>query len=86
MSIRQTERITQTKYQNVVGNNIRKIRKAKGIKATEIVKALQLDGFDISTGTFSKIESGMNNPSVEFLMKLVKLLDCDFNTLFEMEE
>ena len=81
---RKIERITQTKYKNLIGCNIKKLRQEKNIKATDIIRALQLKGVNISTGTYYKIEQGLNNPSVEFLICLVEIMDTDFNTLFTL--
>lgn len=39
----------------------------------------QLHGIEISTGTYSKVELGLNNPSVDLLIALTDILDCDFN-------
>lgn len=41
---------------------------------------LQLRGVEISTGTYSKVEMGLNNPSVDLLIALTDILGCDFNS------
>ncbi|MDM8214393.1 transcriptional regulator [Enterococcus hirae] len=43
---------------NVIDNNIRLIRKEKGIGQTELVKMLQLKNVDITRETLVKIEGG----------------------------
>ena len=68
---------------NLLGENIRKLRLEKGIRNKDIVAQLQVHGVEVSTGTYSKIELGINNPSVDLLIALTKILDCDFNAFFK---
>ncbi len=75
------ERINQ-RTNNLLGRNIRKLRLQEGLRNRDIVAKLQLNGIDISTGTYSKVESGLNNPSVNLLIALTKILNCDFNAFF----
>lgn len=75
------ERVNQRKN-HLLGNNIRKLRLEKGIRNKDIVAQLQVKGVEISTGTYSKIEQGLNNPSVDLLIALTDILQCDFNALF----
>ena len=51
-----------------------------------MVAQLQLHGIEISTGTYSKVELGLNNPSVDLLIALTDILDCDFNAFFKIEK
>ena len=76
-----SERINQHKNP-LIGKNIRRLRKEQHLKATEIIAKLQLHGLEISSGAFSKIENGYNNPSVDLLISLTKILNCDFNDFF----
>ncbi|MDE6621198.1 MAG: helix-turn-helix domain-containing protein [Lachnospiraceae bacterium] len=76
------ERVNQ--YRNpLIGSNIKRLRKEKGMKATEVVAKLQLLEIPITRGTFSKVENGYNNPSVDLLIALTQILKCDFNAFFE---
>ena len=54
----------------------------KGLRNKDIVVQLQLRGVEISTGTYSKVEMGLNNPSVDLLIALTEIFDCDFNAFF----
>lgn len=75
------ERINQrTNY--LVGSNIKRLRLEKKLKNKEIVTQLQLLGVEISTGTYSKVESGRNNPSVDMLIALTDIFECDYNVFF----
>lgn len=76
------ERINQ-RTNPLVGTNIRRIRTEQGFQNKDIVAQLQLRGIEISSGTFSKVELGMNNPSVDMLIALTDILNCDFNEFFK---
>lgn len=76
------ERINQ-RTNHLVGTNIRRIRMEKGMRNKDIVAQLQLHGVEISTGTYSKIELGINNPTVDMLVALTDILECDFNAFFK---
>ncbi|MCM1058447.1 MAG: helix-turn-helix domain-containing protein [Firmicutes bacterium] len=67
---------------HVVGTNIKKLRLKHNLRNADIVAKLQLEGVEISTSTFSKVESGTNNPTVELLYALTIILQCDFNAFF----
>lgn len=78
------ERINQ-RTNHLVGTNIRKLRIKQNLKNKEIVAQLQLRGVAISTGTYSKVEMGLNNPSVDLLIALTNIFSCDFNAFFQEE-
>ncbi len=78
------ERVNQ-RTNHLLGNNIKKLRLEKGLRNKDITTSLQLYGLEISSSTYSKVEMGLNNPSVDMLIALTKILDCDFNKLFEQE-
>ena len=71
---------------HLLGENIRKLRLKKNIRNKDMVTQLQLHGIEISTGTYSKVELGLNNPSVDLLIALTDILDCDFNAFFNMDK
>lgn len=66
------ERINQHKNP-IVGSNIRRLRKERNMKAIEVIAKLQLKGLSINVGTFSKVENGYNNPSVDLLIALTDI-------------
>ena len=76
------ERINQ-RLTPIVGSNIRRLRKERGMKATEVIARLQLEGVYVTTGIFSKVEHGLNNPSVDMLVALTGIFQCDFNEFFQ---
>lgn len=76
------ERVNQ--YRNpIVGTNIRRLRKERGLKAVEVIAQLQLRDVYVTTGIFSKVENGRNNPSVDMLIALTEIFKCDFNEFFK---
>lgn len=75
------ERINQ-RTNALVGTNIRRMRIEQGLQNKEIVARLQLRGVEISTGTYSKVELGINNPSVDMLIALTEIFNCDYNAFF----
>ncbi|HBB45230.1 MAG TPA: XRE family transcriptional regulator [Blautia sp.] len=79
------DRVNQ-RTNHLLGQNIRKLRLKKNIRNKDMVAQLQLHGIEISTGTYSKVELGLNNPSVDLLIALTDILDCDFNAFFNMDK
>ncbi|KSV60146.1 helix-turn-helix domain-containing protein [Acetivibrio ethanolgignens] len=76
------ERINQH-LNPIVGTNIRRLRKEHGLKATEVIAQLQVKGINVTTGIFSKVENGYNNPTVTMLIALTDIFKCDFNEFFK---
>ena len=79
------DRVNQ-RTNHLLGQNIRKLRLEKNIRNKDMVTQLQLHCIEISTGTYSKVELGLNNPSVDLLIALTDILDCDFNAFFNMDK
>ena len=77
------DRVVQVKDVNI-GENIRKLRKERGMRQTEVVIALQLVGIDISVFSYNRIEKGTQNPTVSFLLALCPLFECDMNQIFAL--
>ncbi len=75
------ERINQ-RTNHLLGENIKKLRTKKGLCNKDVVAQLQLHGVEITTGTYSKVEMDLNNPSVDLLIALADILECDFNAFF----
>ena len=75
------ERINQH-LNPLIGTNIRRLRKKRGMKATEVIAKLQCENVNVTTGIFSKVENGYNNPTVDMLIALTKIFKCDYNEFF----
>lgn len=76
------ERIKQTQNP-IIGNNIKRLRIQNNLKAQDVITQLQLKGLKYNTGTFSKVEHGLNNPTVDLLISLTQIFNCDFNEFFK---
>lgn len=67
-----------------IGQNMKKLRKERGLKQTDVIAKLQLLGIEISVYSYSKIENGKQNPTVSLLVGLTEVFGCDFNGLFQI--
>jgi transcriptional regulator with XRE-family HTH domain len=68
------------KYLKLLGNNIVKIRKERGIKQKELSDIL-----DIEDGSLSRIESGHTNPTTMTLYGIAIALKIELKDLFSFE-
>lgn len=66
---------------NVIGSNIKRIRKEKGIGQTELVKMLQLNDVYITRETLVKIEGGGQHIKREQLIGIVNVLSVSFKKI-----
>lgn len=66
-----------------LGSNIKKLRNAAGYTQEQVVAKLQLEGFNITRGTYAKIECGQYSVRVSELVALKKLFRVDYNAFFE---
>lgn len=76
-------RILQVRDVDIIGKNIKRLRKEHHIKQTDFVAQLQLMDINISVYSLSKIENGIQNPTVSLLMAVTSLLKCDYNEFFK---
>jgi transcriptional regulator with XRE-family HTH domain len=77
------ERITQTR-QPIIGSNIERLCKENKLRYIDVIAQLNVRGIDyVTTGIFSKVIHGHNNPSVEMLIALTEIFNCDFNEFFK---
>ena len=67
----------------IVGSNIKRLRNERNLKAVDVIAKLQIKGVNVTTGIFSKVENGRNNPTVELLIALTEVFNCDFNQFFK---
>ena len=77
-----SERINQH-LNPLIGSNIRRLRKERHMKAVDVIAKLQCENINVTTGIFSKVENGYNNPTVDMLIALTKVFECDFNEFFK---
>ncbi|CAI8244016.1 MAG: HTH-type transcriptional regulator DdrOC [Formosa sp. Hel1_33_131] len=74
MSITKEER----NYLKLLGENIVKIRKERGIKQKELSDIL-----DIDDGSLRRIESGRTNPTTLTLYNIASALEIELKDLFD---
>lgn len=79
------DRVNQ-RTNHLLGYNIRRLRIENGLRNKDVVTQLQIRGIEISTGTYSKVELGLNNPSVDMLIALTDIFSCDYNSFFQMPD
>lgn len=76
------ERINQ--HNNpVIGSNIRRLRLERNMKAIDVIAKLQLKDVNVTTGIFSKVEHGLNNPTVDMIIALKEIFNVDYNEFFK---
>ncbi|PAV29735.1 transcriptional regulator [Virgibacillus profundi] len=64
-----------------VKNNIKKIRKERGIKQLKMAEDLQ-----VTRQTFTAIENNKYNPSLELALKIVNYFNVPIDEVFILEE
>jgi transcriptional regulator with XRE-family HTH domain len=70
---------------NLIGPNIRTIRKGINLSQKELVARCNLLGWDISRGTLAKIESKTRRISDKEVLYLSQALKVDINELFDID-
>lgn len=68
---------------NMVGKNIEKLRKEKGIKQKDFISKIQTMGVDINPTSYSKLEGQMRIATDKEIYVISKILGVSIDTLFE---
>ena len=68
---------------NLVGKNIERLRKAKGIKQKDFISKMQTMGCDINPTSYSKLEGQVRIASDKEIFVISKILDVSMETLFD---
>ena len=71
------------KQNDWIGENIRKIRKAKGLGQTDLVRMLQIDGCDMTRECLVKIERCTQHIQVSQLRAIRKALNTSYGALID---
>lgn len=66
-----------------VGANIKRIREVKGIRAYDLIRELQLQGFTLNKQRYYKLEHDLANVFASELVAISKYLDVDINEFFK---
>ena len=67
-----------------VGNNIRRIREAKGMTQDMLAAELQLNGCDITRSAVAKIEVGQRHLYSDEIILIRKILNTTFERIFQI--
>lgn len=77
-----TERINQH-LNPIIGSNIKRLRTERNMKSTEVIAKLQLKNVNVTSGIFSKVENGRNNPTVDMLIALTEIFNINYDEFFK---
>ena len=66
-----------------VGANIKRIRQAKGIRAFDLIRELQLQGLNINKQRYYKLEHDLANVFASELVTIAEYLGVDISELFK---
>ena len=79
------DRVNQ-RENHLLGENIKRLRIEHNLRNCDILAQLQLRGVDIARSTYSKIEMGLNNPTVDLLIALADFYQVSFDEFFKKLE
>ena len=65
-----------------VGANLKRIREAKGVRAFDLVRELQLQGFNINKQRYYKLERDLANVYASELAAIAEYLGADISEFF----
>ena len=68
---------------NLVGKNIERIRKSKGIKQKDFIAQMQIEGCDMNPTSYSKLEGQLRSATDKEIFVISKLLGVTMELLFE---
>lgn len=67
---------------NMVGRNIEKLRKEKGIKQKDFIAKMQVMGCDINPTSYSKLEGQVRSATDREIFVVAKILNVTMEMLF----
>ena len=70
---------------NMVGRNIERLRKARGIKQKDFIAQIQVMGCDMNPTSFSKLEGQIRSATDREIYVIAKLLRVQIEELFTDE-
>ncbi|MDY3275641.1 helix-turn-helix domain-containing protein [uncultured Methanobrevibacter sp.] len=79
------DRVNQ-RENHLLGENIKRLRLEHNLRNCDVLAQLQLRGVDIARSTYSKIEMGLNNPTVDLLIALADFYQVSFDEFFKKIE
>ena len=79
------DRVNQ-RENHLLGENIKRLRLEHNLRNCDVLAQLQLRGIDIARSTYSKIELGVNNPTVDLLIALADFYQVSFDEFYKKLE
>ena len=70
----------------IIGSNIKRLQEERGMKSTEVIAKLQLMDINVTSGIYSKVLNGRNNPSVSMIIALAEIFNVSFDEFFKKLE
>lgn len=70
---------------NIVGKNIERLRKEKGINQKDFISKMQIMGCDINPTSYSKLEGQIRIATDKEIYVIAKILNVTTDTLFKKE-
>lgn len=67
---------------HLLGANIKRMRIERGLRNRDIVCQLQLRGIEIYSSSYSKLEAGKFNPTVDIIRALTHIYQCGYEEFF----
>lgn len=67
---------------NLIGANVEKMRKTRGIKQKDFIAMLQVAGLDINPTSYSKLEGQLRNATDKEVYYIAKILNVKMEDLF----
>ena len=71
---------------NMVGKNIEKMRKERGIKQKDFIAKMQTMGCDINPTSYSKLEGQIRNATDKEIFVISRILNVPMEELFDNSE
>lgn len=71
---------------NMVGRNVERLRKARGIKQKDFISMMQTMGFDINPTSYSKLEGQIRIATDKEVYAIAKLLRVPIEQLYSDED
>lgn len=68
---------------NLVGKNIERLRKEKGIKQKDFIAQMQIMGCDINPTSYSKLEGQVRSATDKEIFVISKIFNVPMESLFE---
>ena len=70
---------------NLVGRNIERMRRERGIKQKDFIAQIQVMGCDINPTSYSKLEGQLRSATDREIFAIAKILNVPMEKLFEQK-